>query len=114
MNAKQKHPLLGELRLAYERAIAETNAADKAMGELIRAVPFPPVAEIHQASARIAEAQSTERLRGRAFMARLVVYSPACTVCGCSQQDGCLPRCWWISVDPLICSSHAKKVPHGR
>lgn len=30
---------------------------------------------------------------------------PACVGCGCTERRACRGRCWWVSLDPPLCSN---------
>jgi hypothetical protein len=29
----------------------------------------------------------------------------ACTICGCTDDAACFPTCYWVSLDPPLCSA---------
>lgn len=38
------------------------------------------------------------------------VEGPTCVQCGCTEDDGCEGGCWWLVLEPPICSACVPKV----
>jgi hypothetical protein len=94
-------PVHGALRLAWIRAMEQTNHAQERYQ-----VALDLEGGTEQKEDALAAAVRAELIAGRAYLTALETHDPCCTSCGCTTLDGCGPiRCYWVSTSPFICSN---------